>query len=134
VKLRYLDGWVEARRAHANRYNDAFRRLNLDCSDALTLPDTPEAEHHVFNQYVVRTRRRDELHRFLASRGIGTAVYYPKALHMQACLAFLGYREGDFPEAERAARETLALPVYPELTVQMQDRVIEDIDTFFKGR
>lgn len=133
VKLRHLEGWVEARRAHANRYNDAFRQLDLDCSDALTLPDMPKAGHHVFNQYVVRTHRRDELHRFLASRGIGTAVYYPKPLHLQACLAFLGYREGDFPEAERAARETLALPVYPELTVQMQDRVIEVIDAFFKG-
>lgn len=133
VKLRYLEGWVEARRAHANRYNDAFRQLDLDRPDALTMPDVPKTGHHVFNQYVVRTRRRDELHDFLASRGIGTAVYYPKPLHMQTCLAFLGYREGDFPEAERAARETLALPVYPELTVQMQDRVIESIDTFFKG-
>ncbi len=134
VKLRHLDGWVATRRAHANHYNDAFRQLDLDRPDALTLPDVPKAGHHVFNQYIVRTRRRDELHDFLASRGIGTAVYYPKPLHMQACLAFLGYREGDFPEAERAARETLALPVYPELTVQMQDRVIESIDTFFKGR
>lgn len=134
VKLRHLEGWIEARRAHANRYNEAFRAFNLEDADALTLPEIPKAGRHVFNQYVLRTPRRDELAGYLKARGIGTSIYYPKPLHLQACFASLGYREGDFPEAERAAREALALPVYPELTADMQTFVIEATDAFFRGR
>jgi dTDP-4-amino-4,6-dideoxygalactose transaminase len=134
VKLRHLDGWTEARRAHARRYNEALRTLDLEGLDALTLPDIPKAGRHVFNQYVIRTRQRDELIRFLKSRGIGTAIYYPRPLHLQPCFAYLGYKEGDFPESERAAREALALPVYPELTPDMQAYVIEAINAFFRQR
>ena len=134
VKLKHLDGWTEGRRALAHRYNQAYRELDLEGPDALVLPEIPKAGRHVFNQYVIRTRRREDLSRFLTARGIGTAIYYPKPLHLQDCFAFLGYKEGDFPEAERAAREALALPVYPELTAEMQTFVIEAIDAFFRGQ
>ncbi len=134
VKLRRLDGWTEARQARARRYNDAFRALGLDSPDALILPEIPKTGRHVFNQYVPRTRRRDDLARFLHGRGIGTAIYYPKPLHLQECFAFLGHKHGDFPESERAAHEALALPVYPELTADMQEYVIEAVGAFFKGR
>lgn len=134
VKLRHLDGWTDARQAHARRYNDAFRALDLDGPDALILPEIPKTGRHVFNQYVLRTRRRDDLARFLRGRGIGTAIYYPKPLHLQECFAFLGHKEGDFPESERAAREALAFPVYPEMTANMQEYVIDAVGAFFKGR
>jgi len=133
VKLRHLEGWTEARGARAQHYHKAFRSLHLEGPDALILPDIPKAGRHVFNQYVIRTRRRDDLARFLTARGIGTAIYYPKPLHLQACFAYLGYKEGDFPESERAAREALALPIYPELTEEMQDQVIQAVGSFFLG-
>ena len=133
VKLRHLEGWIEARGARAQHYHKAFRSLHLEGPDALILPDIPKAGRHVFNQYVIRTRRRDDLARFLTSRGIGTAIYYPKPLHLQPCFAYLGYKEGDFPESERAAREALALPIYPELTEEMQDQVIQAVGSFFLG-
>ena len=133
VKLRHLEGWTEARGTRAQHYHKAFRSLHLEGPDALILPDIPKAGRHVFNQYVIRTRRRDDLARFLTARGIGTAIYYPKPLHLQACFASLGYREGDFPEAERASREALALPIYPELTEEMQDQVIQAVGSFFLG-
>jgi dTDP-4-amino-4,6-dideoxygalactose transaminase len=132
VKFRHLEGWIEARRARAHRYNEAFRALDLEGPDALILPEIPKAGRHVFNQYVLRTRRRNELARSLNARGIGTAIYYPKPLHLQACFALLGHKQGDFPEAERASREALALPVYPELTVEMQAYVIESVRDFFR--
>ncbi|MBI2902084.1 MAG: DegT/DnrJ/EryC1/StrS family aminotransferase [Candidatus Methylomirabilis oxyfera] len=134
VKLKHLEGWIEARGTRAQHYHDAFQALDLEGPDALILPDIPKRGRHVFHQYVIRTRRRDDLARFLTARGIGTAIYYPKPLHLQDCFAFLGYKEGSFPESERAARETLALPIYPELTAEMQTFVIEGIDAFFRGR
>ena len=132
VKLRHLDGWAEARQAHALQYNEAFRALELEGPDMLILPEIPKAGRHVFNQYVLRTHRRDDLARFLGSRGIGTAIYYPKPLHLQECFAFLGHKPGDFPEAERASRESLALPIYPELTEEMQDHVLDTVHAFFR--
>lgn len=132
VKLRHLDAWAEARQARALHYNEAFRALDLEGPELLALPEIPKAGRHVFNQYVLRTRRRDELARFLGSRGIGTAVYYPKPLHLQKCFAFLGHYEGNFPEAERAAREALALPIYPELTEEMQHHVIQTVYAFLR--
>lgn len=132
VKLRHLETWIEGRRTHAHRYNEAFRSVDLEGSDALILPEIPKAGRHVFNQYVVRTLRREELARHLAARGIGTAIYYPTPLHLQACFTFLGHTQGDFPEAERAAREALALPVYPELTSPMQSYVIDAVRAFFR--
>ena len=134
VKLPYLDGWSAARRAVADIYREEFNRLGL--TDRITLPAEPYREsglanHHIYHQYVIRTSRRDELREHLTRKEIGTAIYYPLALHEQDCFGYLGYKAGDLPKAERAARETLALPMYPELTRDQQRYVAEAIVGFF---
>ena len=134
VKLPYLDDWSAARRGLADIYREEFNRLGL--TDWITLPAEPFRErsltnHHIYHQYVIRTSRRDALREHLTRKEIGTAIYYPLALHEQACFHYLGYKIGDFPEAERAARETLALPMYPELTRDQQRYVAEAIAEFF---
>jgi dTDP-4-amino-4,6-dideoxygalactose transaminase len=154
VKLKYVEGWNEARREHAARYDQLFRDAGLASQSTTSnrqsaipdsaipdsvipddfpihLPHTAAAAHHVFHQYVVRAYRRDELREFLAARKIGTEIYYPIPLHLQPCFVYLGYREGDFPEAERAAKEVLALPMFPELTEDEQRRVVESIADFY---
>jgi dTDP-4-amino-4,6-dideoxygalactose transaminase len=130
VKLKHLDQWTAQRITNAERYDALFRARGLD--QRIQLPELPKHERHVFNQYVIRAPRRDELSRFLESRGIGHDIYYLMPLHLQDCFAFLGYKPGDFPEAERASREALALPIYPELTVEMQGYVIEAVRDFFR--
>ena len=134
VKLPHLDRWSAARRGAADVYREEFGRLGL--TDRITLPVEPYRErgltnHHIYHQYVIRTARRDELREHLTRKEIGTAIYYPLALHEQDCFSYLGYRTGDLPEAERAARETLALPIYPELTRAQQRYVAEAIAEFF---
>ena len=134
VKLPHLDDWSAARRAVADVYRDEFSRRGL--ADVLQLPSEPFRgarlkNHHIYHQYVVRTSRRDELRDYLTRKEIGTAIYYPLGLHQQQCFAYLGYREGDLPETERAARETLALPIYPELAREAQLYVIDAIEEFF---
>jgi dTDP-4-amino-4,6-dideoxygalactose transaminase len=119
AKLPLLDEWHAARRRNAAIYREEFDRLGV--LDRVTLPAEPYAEsglanHHIYHQYVVRVPRRDKVREALGVAGIGCAVYYPVPLHLQECFAPLGHAEGDFPEAEKAARETLALPIYPELT------------------
>jgi dTDP-4-amino-4,6-dideoxygalactose transaminase len=135
VKLKYLDGWTEARRARAARYRSLFRERGLDGPGPVGLPDEtnprPGLVTHIYNQFVVRVPRRDALRDHLAAHGIGTEIYYPVPFHLQECFRSLGHREGDFPEAERAARETLALPVYPELTEAQQAYVVDTIGEFF---
>ena len=122
VKLAHLDAWNRARRAHAAAYTEAFADL-----DGLTPPPTDPANEHTFHQYTVRCGRRDELVAALKAAGIGCAVYYPKPLHLQPCFAGLGYRAGQFAEAERATREVVSLPVYPELTRPQRDEVIDTV-------
>ena len=122
VKLPYLDRWNAARRAHAAAYAEAF----ADVRD-LTPPATDPANEHIFHQYTVRTPRRDHLVAQLKSRGIGCAVYYPRSLHLQPCFAPLGYAEGRFPEAERASREVVSLPIYPELTTDQRNQVVQAV-------
>jgi dTDP-4-amino-4,6-dideoxygalactose transaminase len=127
VKLPHLDGWSAARREAAKFYTNEFERAGLD--KKIKLPVEPYAEsglrnHHIYHQYVIRSPRRDELREHLSKREIETAIYYPLALHEQPCFEYLGYKPGEFPEAERAAREVLALPCFAELTDDEQDRVV----------
>ncbi len=126
VKLRYLDRWNAARRGHAARYDGAFADL-----DGVTTPMVEPGRGHTYNQYVIRTPRRDALRAHLVEHGVGCAVYYPLCLHEQPCFASLGYARGAFPEAERAAAEVLALPVYPELSGDQAERVIDVVRGFF---
>lgn len=131
VKLPHLDDWTEARQHHAERYAGLFDETGLD--RVLTLPPTAPHRRHVWNQYIVRVPdgRRDALRQHLAERKIGTEIYYPVPLHLQPCFAYLGYHLGDLPETERAAAETLALPIFPELTAAEQDLVVREIAGFF---
>ncbi|HZI20748.1 MAG TPA: DegT/DnrJ/EryC1/StrS family aminotransferase [Pyrinomonadaceae bacterium] len=131
VKLPHLEGWSARRREHAARYTRLLAEAGLD--GTVTPPFVREDATHIFHQYVVRVpaARRDPLMAHLRARGVGTKIYYPVPLHLQECFAHLGYREGDFPEAERAARETLALPMFPELTAEEQEYVVEALAEFF---
>lgn len=128
VKMRYLDEWTEARRANAELYKQLFAGR----VEAVTLPATAAyATRHVTNQFVIRCERRDELRQFLAQRGIGSEIYYPIPLHLQTCFEYLGYGPGSFPVSERLAKETLALPVHPELTREDVERVVETVREFY---
>ena len=135
VKLKHIAGWNDARRAVANRYGELFRNAGIVepgpyPTNGIILPVEVPGSRHVWHQYVIRSARRDELHAFLSSRKIGSEIYYPVPLHMQAALKSLGYAEGDFPEAERAAREVLALPIFPELREEEQKAVVDALAEF----
>jgi len=126
VKLRRLDAWSEGRRRNAALYEERLAGL-----EQVRTPVEKEGARHVYNQYVIRAEGRDRLLEALREAGIGCEVYYPVPLHLQRCFSFLGHSRGDFPEAERAAAETLALPVYAEMTVEMIDRVSGAIRGFY---
>jgi dTDP-4-amino-4,6-dideoxygalactose transaminase len=130
AKLPHLDAWSVARQRNAQQYELMFGDAGL--SGKFGLPLVRPRARHIFHQFVIRVRdgRRDALREHLRARGIGTDVYYPVPLHLQECFAFLGYQPGDFPIAEAAAQETLALPVYPELTAEQQDYVVSAIKDF----
>ncbi|HEX4706500.1 MAG TPA: DegT/DnrJ/EryC1/StrS family aminotransferase [Candidatus Udaeobacter sp.] len=134
VKLPYLEKWAAARRAAADFYRAEFTRAGL--TGHITLPAEPYRDrglinHHVYHQYVIRTPRRDALREHLGKREIETAIYYPLGLHEQKCFAYLGCKKGDFPETERAADETLALPIYPEISREAQRYVVNAVVEFF---
>ena len=130
VKLVHLDAWTDARRASADNYRRLFTDLGL--TEQIGVPVERHNAKHIYNQYVIRVPgRRDELRAFLTEKGIGTDIYYPVPLHLQECFAYLGYAPGDMPESERAAHETLALPIYPELRPEQQEYVAESIAEFF---
>ncbi len=131
VKLRHLDAWTEARQANAAFYQAQFSQAALGGN--LTTPVALPGYRHVFNQYVVRVRDRDALRAHLARQDVGTEIYYPVPLHLQECFAYLGHSNGDFPEAERAANETLALPIYPELTDGQLAHVVESITRYYRS-
>src|SRR4029077_18696070 len=128
VKLPHLDGWSAARREAAKFYTSEFQRAGL--GEKIQLPVEPFAKsglknHHIYHQYVIRTQQRDALREHLTHKEIGTAIYYPLGLHEQKCFDYLEYKADEFPETEKAARETLALPVYPELSSEAQNYVAE---------
>lgn len=130
VKLPHLDEWSDARKANADYYRKLFTDAGL--TEQITLPFERENVRHIYNQFVVRVpERRDALKQFLAENEIGTDIYYPVSLHLQECFEYLGYQAGDFPESERASRETLALPIFPELKKEQQEYVVAKIAEFF---
>jgi len=126
VKLPHLDAWTEKRRRNAALYDRLLGDL------AVQAPHVEQHNFSIFNQYVIRVRRRDELLSFLREKGVGCEIYYPLPLHLQTCYEHLGYGEGDFPEAEKAAREALAIPVFPELTDEQQQYVVDQIGSFLE--
>src|SRR5437773_2540584 len=133
AKLPHLAGWSAARRADADFYREEFSRRNL--GDSIILPAEPYREragnHHIYHQFVIRAVARDELKAHLSSNEIESEIYYPVPLHLQECFFYLEHKEGDFPEAERAAAETLALPIYPELSREAQRFVVGKIAEFY---
>ena len=128
VKAPHLAAWTEGRRRNAARYRTLFRDAGLD--GAIELPQEPSDRMHIFNQFVIRTPARDALKRHLDEQGIGNEIYYPVPFHLQPCFAHLGYRRGAFPHAERAADESLAIPIYGELTAAQQEAVVSAIGRF----
>ncbi len=129
VKLEHLDSWTAGRQRNAAFYDEAFARADL--GRAVQTP-AKATGRHIYNQYILRVRDRDLLRQHLTAAGVGTEIYYPLALHQQKCFAYLGYRTGDFPESERAAEETLALPIFPELTGTQLQYVVDMIAGFYR--
>ncbi|MCK4244300.1 MAG: DegT/DnrJ/EryC1/StrS family aminotransferase [Candidatus Omnitrophica bacterium] len=144
VKLKYLDDWTEKRQKNCQNYERLFSESGLGGLDKsspyidkfIHLPKAIYKEkgvkkYHIYNQFIVRVKERDSLRDFLKKNGIDTAIYYPLPLPLQECFKELGYKEGDFPESERASKETLTLPIYPEITLKMQEWVVDKIKEFF---
>jgi dTDP-4-amino-4,6-dideoxygalactose transaminase len=132
VKAPHLAGWTAGRQANAKRYRQLFHAAGLD--SVVRLPIEPADGSHIFNQFVIRTSDRDGLKRHLDQQGIGTEIYYPVPFHLQPCFASLGYRQGAFPHAERAAQESLAIPVYGELTAGQQEAVVSAIAQYVQPK
>ena len=131
IKLKYLDEWGQGRRRNAVRYEQLFTNAKL--TDRVTLPITAKGNEHVFNQFTVRVQKRDELRAYLKDRGVGTEIYYPVPMHLQACYRDLDYHQGSFPISEQAAEEVLSLPIYAELADAQLTYVVEMIAAFYKS-
>ena len=136
VKLNYLDGWTQRRQENARRYETLFQQSGLGQKGKVRLPapvyrESGATHYHIYNQFVLRVEKRDDLMASLKQKGIGTEIYYPVPFHLQECFRYLGHKEGDFPESERAAKETVAIPIYPELTAGQQTEVVEAIREFY---
>jgi dTDP-4-amino-4,6-dideoxygalactose transaminase len=131
TRLRHIETWTEERREAARIYGLLFAERGLEAH--ITPPAETEGNRHTYHQYVIRASRRDELHKFMSGHGISTRVYYPLALHLQPCFAYLGYKKGDFPVAEKLTEEVLALPMFPELTPGEQERVADAMAEFYGG-
>jgi dTDP-4-amino-4,6-dideoxygalactose transaminase len=129
VKLKHLDSWTAGRQRNASYYDAAFGKADL--GRAVQTPAS-SGGRHIYNQYAIRVRDRDRLRQHLAGAGIGTEIYYPVPLHLQKCFAYLGHRAGAFPQAELAAEETLALPVFPELSTDQLQYVVDAIASFYR--
>ncbi len=126
VKLKYLDSWSSGRRRNAKYYNERF------AGTAIVTPYVEDCNYSIYNQYVIRVRNRDKLLKHLQANGIGCEIYYPVPLHLQECFSYLGYKKGDLPVAEKIAEETIALPVYTELTKEQKDYVVDKILEFYR--
>jgi dTDP-4-amino-4,6-dideoxygalactose transaminase len=140
VKLPHLQTWSDGRRANAARYRALFADAGLTedprgarAGNIVTLPCEAPNRSHIYNQFVIRAPERDRLKKHLDAAGIGTEIYYPVPFHLQQCFADLGYAAGAFPVAEAAARSSLALPIYPELTAAQQAAVVAAIRSFYRG-
>jgi dTDP-4-amino-4,6-dideoxygalactose transaminase len=132
VKLRHIDQWCGERIARAELYRKLFLATGLVENDTVRIPAPGDGRSHVFNYYVIRAERRDDLRSFLTARGIQTEIYYPLPLHLQPCFSRLNYHKGDFPNAEKAAAEVLALPLYPELAAEQQEAVVGKLAEFYR--
>jgi dTDP-4-amino-4,6-dideoxygalactose transaminase len=132
VKAPHLAGWTERRRVNADRYRTLFQNAGL--TDRVVLPIEAPGRRHIYNQFVIRTSDRDGLKKHLDAAGIGNEIYYPVPFHQQPCFAYLGHRTGDFPKAERAAQDSLAIPVYGELTLEQQQTVVDSVAAFVHRR
>jgi dTDP-4-amino-4,6-dideoxygalactose transaminase len=130
AKLPHLDGWSQARQRNANRYRGLFQHKKALGKGVLSLPEEI-ASRHIYNQFIIRVERRDDLLKFLKERSIGIEVYYPVPFHLQECFKYLGYKPGEFPESEKAANQTIALPIYPELTEEQTEYVVDRIVEFY---
>ena len=131
VKLRYLSEWAEARREHADYYRTLLAGHGLESE--VRVPVEPANCYHVYNQFTIRVPKRDQLREHLAASGIPTEVYYPSPLHVQPAFTYLGYKQGQFPNAEAASREVVSLPIYPELTHDQQELIVDAIVRFYRG-
>jgi dTDP-4-amino-4,6-dideoxygalactose transaminase len=131
VKLPHLDSWSAARQRNAAFYDAAFARAGLG-GKVRTPPPAPKGSRHIYNQYCIRVERRDELRAWLTKHEVGAEIYYPLALHMQECFAYLGHKPEDFPESLRATKESLALPIYPELSESQLQYVVDTIAAFYR--
>ncbi len=139
IKLKHLDSWIVGRQQKAATYDELFRKAGLV---EKSLIQTPEAVYrdsglkyfHTYHQYVIRVESRDDLQLYMREKGVPSAIFYPMPLHLQKCFSYLGYKEGDFPESEKAASEVLALPIYPELSEKNQEFVVSTIEGFYADR
>lgn len=132
VKIKHLDSWTKDRQERAALYSELFDQYNL--SNIIVAPQSPSQFGHVYNQYVIRCENRDSLRNYLQDRGIPTAVYYPEPLHLQPAFDYLNYEKGSMPESEKACDNSLALPVYPELPLEDQERIVQTIADFYKSK
>jgi dTDP-4-amino-4,6-dideoxygalactose transaminase len=131
IKLKHLDAWSGRRQRNATVYDEAFE--NADLGKAVETPRAMQGVRHIYNQYVIRVRDRDRLRQHLMASGVGTEIYYPVPLHLQECFEYLKHRKGDFPQSERAAEETLALPIFPELTEAQLQYVVSCVADFYRS-
>jgi dTDP-4-amino-4,6-dideoxygalactose transaminase len=140
VKLNHLDTWTESRRKNAAMYHHLFTQNDIAVSynefgiaNGIVIPSETGNGRHIYHLYMIRTKNRDDLAAFLKSRGIASEIYYPIPLHLQECFKEMGYKTGDNPQSERAARETLSLPIYPEMSSEMLNRVVNTIAEFLRS-
>ncbi len=132
AKLPHLDGWTAKRQANAARYNELFRKSGLIERGLVQGPVEAPQRRHIYNQFVLTVQRRDELQKHMNAAGIGNEIYYPVPFHLQECFAYLGGKPGDFPAAEAAAKNTVAIPIYPEITAEQQEYVVKTVAEFYR--